>query len=121
MPLTWLLAVAGWPSGDVGGRCRCRCRTGRSTVGLLLALLVTVTRAGTRCPTRSGVNVTVTVQDAPTASVRAVVGLAEVAAWRTTPETVADVVPELVTVTVCVGDGRADDGAGEGQAGRVRR
>ena len=38
-----------------------------------------------------------------------------------TPETVADVVPVLVTVTVCVADELPTIGAGEGQAARARR
>ena len=116
-PLTWLLAVAGRPRAmlvvvpmPLPDRA--------IDVGLLLALLVIVT-APVRAPDVVGVNFTVTVQDAPTASV------AQVFVWlkspvAATPETVADVVPELVTVTVCVADELPTIVAGERQAGRVR-
>src|SRR3982751_1568512 len=71
--------------------------------GLLLALPVRVT-APVRVPDAVGVNLTVTVQDAPTARV------AHVLVWlksplAETPETVAAVVPVLVTDTVCAADG----------------
>lgn len=67
--------------------------------GLLLALLVTV-RVPELAPLAVGANVTVTVQEPPTAM------LVQLLAWlkgpvTETPETVAAVVPELVTVTVC--------------------
>src|ERR1700692_1918956 len=70
-----------------------------TVVGLLLALLVTV-RVPVRDPPAVGLNVTVTAQDAPTAIVE------QLLVWlkspvTATPETVAEVVPELVTVTVC--------------------
>ena len=71
-------------------------------VGLLLALLVIVTLP-VRVPDVVGVNLTVTVQEAPTARVE------QLLVWlksplAVTPETVAEVVPELVTVTVCAED-----------------
>jgi hypothetical protein len=98
--LTALLAVAGRPAAmlvvlpiPLPDRA--------TVVGLLLALLVMVT-APARDPAAVGVNRTVTVQDAPTASV------AQLLVWlkspdAATPETVAEVVPVLVTVTVWVG------------------
>src|SRR5690348_7966612 len=66
--------------------------------GLLLALLVTVS-VPVRVPPVVGVNLTDTVQEAPTAT------LVQLFVWlkspvAATPETVAAVVPELVTVTV---------------------
>ena len=69
-----------------------------TVVGLLLALLVTV-RVPVRAPAAVGLNVTVTVQEPPTATLR------QLLVWlkspvTATPETVAAVVPELVTVTV---------------------
>src|SRR5580704_13476816 len=72
-----------------------------TAVGLLLALLVTV-RVPVRVPDVVGVNETVTVQEPPTAM------LVQLLVWlkspvTETPETAAEVVPELVTVTVCVG------------------
>src|SRR5258705_7685938 len=72
-------------------------------VGLLLALLVMLT-APVRAPEVVGVNRTVTVQDAPTARVE------QVFVWLKSPdaetaETLAEVVPELDTVTVWVADG----------------
>jgi hypothetical protein len=71
-----------------------------TVAGLLLALLVTV-RVPVRDPAAVGVNLTVTVQDPPTAT------LAQLLVWlkspvTATPETVAALVPELVTVTVWV-------------------
>src|SRR2546421_503885 len=71
--------------------------------GLLLALPVRVT-APVRVPDAAGVNFTVTVQEAPTARVE------QVFVWLKSPlaetaETVADVVPVLVTVTAWVADG----------------
>jgi hypothetical protein len=70
-----------------------------TTVGLLLALLVTV-RLPVRDPPVVGLNPTLTVQDAPTARVE------QLLVWlkspvAATPETVADAVPEFVTFTVC--------------------
>src|SRR5450755_3071818 len=70
-----------------------------AVVGLLLALLVTV-RVPVRVPDAVGLNVTVTEQDPPTAM------LVQLLVWlkspvTVTPETVAEVVPELVTVIVC--------------------
>src|ERR1039457_4604332 len=70
-----------------------------TAVGLLLALLVTV-RVPVRAPDAVGLNVTVTVQEPPTAM------LVQLLVWLKSPvtatfETVAEVVPELVTVTVC--------------------
>ena len=73
----------------------------RPTVsGLLLALLVTV-REPVRVPPAVGVNLTVTVHEPLTAM------LVQLLVWlkspvTETPETVAALVPELVTVTVCV-------------------
>src|SRR3954454_11931441 len=69
--------------------------------GLLLALLVTV-RVPARAPPAVGVNLTVTVQEAPTAME------AQLLVWLKSPlaateEAVAAVVPELVTVTVWAG------------------
>jgi hypothetical protein len=69
-------------------------------VGLLLALLVMVS-VPVRLPAADGVNPTVTVHEAPTARVP------QVLVWlksplAETPETVADVVPLLDTVTVWV-------------------
>src|SRR2546421_645286 len=71
--------------------------------GLLLALPVRVT-APVRVPDAAGVNFTVTVQEAPTARVE------QVFVWLKSPlaetaETIADVVPVLVTVTAWVADG----------------
>src|SRR2546421_3681231 len=71
--------------------------------GLLLALPVRVT-APVRVPDAAGVNFTVTVQEAPTARVE------QVFVWLKSPlaetaEAVADVVPVLVTVTVCAAEG----------------
>ena len=70
-----------------------------TVVGLLLALLVTVS-VPVRAPPTVGVKVTVTAQDAPTATV------AQLLVWlkspvTDTPETVAEVVPVLEMVTVC--------------------
>src|ERR1039458_4710787 len=70
-----------------------------TVVGLLLALLVTV-RVPVRLPDAVGLNVTVTVQEPPTAM------LVQLLVWLKSPvtatlETVAAVVPGLVTVTVC--------------------
>lgn len=70
-----------------------------TTVGLLLALLVTV-RFPLRDPPVVGLKPTVTVQEAPTARVE------QLLVWLkspvvATPETVAEAVPEFVTVTVC--------------------
>src|SRR3954469_14042543 len=75
-------------------------------VGLLLALLVRVT-APVRVPELVGVNFTVTEQDAPTVRVAQVLvwlkrPLAGPAEEGVTAETVAAVVPLLVTVTVWV-------------------
>ena len=68
-------------------------------VGLLLALLVTVSEP-VRVPPVVGVKVTVTAQDAPTAMVpQLLVWLKSPVAE--TPETVAAVVPVLAIVTVC--------------------
>src|SRR5258708_1789989 len=69
-----------------------------TVVGLLLALLVTVT-VPERAPDAVGLNETLTVQEPPTAM------LAQLLVWlkspvTVTPETVAEVVPVLVTVTV---------------------
>lgn len=100
--MAWLLADAGLPSAMlVSAPMPLPAR--EIDVGLLLALLVSVT-APVRVPDAVGVNVTVTVQDAPTARV------AQLLVWRKspvaeTPETVAEVVPELVTVTVCAAAG----------------
>ncbi len=71
-------------------------------VGLLLALLVKVTPPA-RAPDAVGRKVTVTVQDAPTARV------VQLFVWlkspeADTPDTVADAVPELVTVTALVAE-----------------
>src|ERR1700730_9817612 len=68
-------------------------------VGLLLALLVTG-GVPVRFPPAVGLNVTVTVQEPPAATA------VQLLAWLKSPvtatlETVAEVVPELVTVTVC--------------------
>src|SRR5216683_306255 len=70
-----------------------------AVVGLLLALLVTV-RVPVRDPAAVGWNLTVTVQEPPTATA------VQLLVWLKSPvtatfETVAEVVPELVTVTVC--------------------
>src|ERR1035438_156187 len=70
-----------------------------TVVGLLLALLVTV-RVPARVPDAVGLNVTVTVQEPLTAT------LVQLLVWLKSPvtatlETVAEAVPELVTVTVC--------------------
>src|SRR5580698_1389273 len=72
-----------------------------TVVGLSLALLVTV-RVPVRAPPAVGLNVTVTVQVPLTAMV------VQLLVWlkspvAETPETVADVVPELVIVTAWVG------------------
>src|SRR5690349_7958985 len=69
-------------------------------VGLLLALLVMLTEP-VRLPDVVGVNPTVTVHDAPTASVPQLLVWLK-SPFAETPETVADVVPLLVTDTVCV-------------------
>ena len=68
-----------------------------AVVGLLLALLVTVS-VPVRAPPAVGLNVTFTVQEALTAM------LVQLLVWlkspvAETPETVAVLVPELVTVT----------------------
>ena len=78
-------------------------------------------RSACRCASRrrSGVNVTVTVQERADRDRGAVVGLAEVAGRPRRPRRVAALVPVLVIVTVCVAGRGADRGAGEGQAGRV--
>jgi hypothetical protein len=73
-----------------------------TVVGLLLALLVTVS-VPVRVPPAVGVNETVTVQEPLTAM------LPQLLVWlkspvTETPETVAAVVPELVIVTVCVAE-----------------
>src|SRR5260370_26922089 len=70
-----------------------------TVVGLLLALLVTVS-VPVRAPAAVGLNETVTAQEPPTAT------LPQLLLWLKSPvaatfETVAEVVPELVTVTVC--------------------
>src|ERR1051326_102183 len=70
-----------------------------TVVGLLLALLVTVS-VPVRAPPADGWNVTLTVQDAPTAM------LVQLLVWLKSPvtdapETVAELVPVLVTVTAC--------------------
>src|SRR5437867_4134385 len=72
------------------------------TTGLLLALPVMVTEP-VRAPAAVGLNVTETVQEAPTASVE------QLLVWlksplAVTPETVAAVVPVLVTVAVWAAD-----------------
>jgi hypothetical protein len=72
------------------------------TVGLLLAVLVMVT-APVRVPEVAGRNVTVTVQEAPTATVEQLLVWAK-SPVAETPETVAEVVPELDTVTVWAAD-----------------
>src|SRR5260370_33875170 len=74
-----------------------------TVVGLLLALLVTVS-VPVRARAAVGWNETVTAQDPPTAT------LPQLLLWLksrvTAPfETVAEVVPELVTVTVCAAAG----------------
>jgi hypothetical protein len=91
-----------------------------TVVGLLLALLVTVRVPGTRPPV---VGLKADGHRAGRADREggAVVGLAEVTGRRDA-ETVADVVPELVTVTVCaVAEVEPTTVPGEGQARRVRR
>src|SRR3984957_8849504 len=72
-----------------------------AVVGLLLALLVTV-RVPVRTPDAVGLNWTVTAQEPPTAM------LVQLLVWLKSPvaatfETVAEAVPELVTVTTCAG------------------
>ena len=71
-------------------------------VGLLLALLVMVT-APVRVPDAVGVTVTVTVHDAPTARVEQLFVCLK-SPVAVIAEIVADVVPELDTVTVCAAD-----------------
>src|ERR1039457_1381007 len=83
-----------------------------TAVGLLLALLVTI-RVPVRVPGAVGWNVTVTAQEPPAAM------LVQLLVWLKSPvtatfETVAEVVPELVTVTACAAaveptSGRAKD------------
>src|SRR5260370_18327400 len=70
-----------------------------TVVGLLLALLVTV-KVPVRVPDAVGLNATDTVQEPPTATA------VQLLVWLKSPvtatfETVAELVPELVTVTVC--------------------
>ena len=67
MPLTWLLAEAGFPRARLVS-VPMPLPVREIEVGLLLALLVTVTPPA-RAPDAVGRNVTVTVQDAPTATV----------------------------------------------------
>src|SRR2546430_14206055 len=97
VPLTWLLALA--------GVCRAilvllsiPLPDKETVVGLLLALLVRVS-VPVRAPDAVGVKVTVTVQDAPTARVVQLL-LCRKSPVVATPDTVAEVVPVLVTVTV---------------------
>jgi hypothetical protein len=97
--LTELLAVTGRPSAMLVV-VPMPLPDSATVVGLLLALLVTVS-VPVRLPATVGVNATLTVQEPPTAMVE------QLFVWVKSPladtaDTVADAVPLLLTITACV-------------------
>jgi hypothetical protein len=98
-PFTWLLAVAGRPNATLV-LVPIPLPDKATVVGLLLALLVTV-RVPDRLPDAVGRNVTVTVQDAPTA-IDEQLFVCVKSPVAATDDTVADVVPLFDNATDCV-------------------